>query len=139
MKKMLYLVWIILSVTGIYFAFRQDWQQLDPIPLTIYTLKIHGLSAYFFLVILGSLIPLHIRPLFKARQNLITGLPFLIGMIVLTSSGTLLYYSPESMTEKIKLAHIFIGITLILFLPLHIFIGKKKRLILAFKRKKISQ
>jgi len=60
-RYFLYLVWLTLAITGVYFAYSQDWQMQDPSDLSVNVLKTHGIAAAIFLVIFGSLIAVHIR------------------------------------------------------------------------------
>jgi cell division protein FtsW (lipid II flippase) len=126
-RNVLYLSWVILAITGLYFAYTLDWKMQDPSDLTVDALKTHGITAALFLVLFGSLLAVHIKLALKMKRNLITGLVMLSLMSCLAISGTGLYYSPENWHENVKWAHIWIGIISILWLPLHIFIGIYQR------------
>lgn len=120
----LYFVWLILCVTGLYFAYTQDWQMMDPSDLSVQTLKIHGIFAALMLILVGSLLSTHIKLSLHRKRNLTTGMSLLSLMVILSTTGTGLYYSPEEWHESVKWAHIWIGLISILSLPLHIVIGR---------------
>lgn len=126
-RNVLYLSWVILAITGLYFAYTQDWKMQDPSDLTVNALKTHGITAAIFLVLFGSLLAVHCRLALKMKRNLMTGLLMLSLMSCLAISGIGLYYSPESLHENVKWTHIWIGLISILWLPLHIFIGIYQR------------
>lgn len=52
----LYVVWAILSITGLYFAYIQDWQMQEPTEWTVNILKLHGISAAFMLLFVCPII-----------------------------------------------------------------------------------
>lgn len=119
----LYAVWSILSITGIYFAYAQDWQMQEPTEWSVNTLKLHGLSAAVMLLLVGSLLSVHVRLSLHRKRNAASGLMMLSCMLILIFSGTGLYYSPEDWHENMKWLHIWIGIICLILLPAHIFIG----------------
>lgn len=126
-RYFLYSIWLILSFTGLYFAYFQDWQMQDPSDFTVNVLKAHGIAAAIFLLILGALLAVHIQLAFKVKRNLITGISMLSLMILLALTGTALYYSPEEWHENVKWGHIIIGLVSICWLPIHILTGIYQR------------
>jgi len=135
-RYLLYLVWLILCLTGVYFAYSQDWQQQFPSDFSTASLKIHGISAALMSVLIGSLLSVHIRLSLRIKRNLITGLAILSMMGLLMFSGTALYYSPEDWHENVKWLHIWVGLIAILLLPLHILFGYLSRSRLKSKKLK---
>lgn len=126
-RNLLYITWTILSITGLYFAYFQDFQENLPTVFTLYTLKIHGVFSSFFLILLGSLIPIHIQLFIKIKRNLKTGLLLLLGMFLLSFSGIFLYYISEELNFFLKILHIGMGIVIIFLLPTHIYFGIKRK------------
>lgn len=122
-RYFLYLIWLILSLTGLYFAYSQDWQMQEPSDLTVNILKTHGIAAAIFLIMLGALLAVHIQIALKLKRNLVTGLSMLSLMVLLAISGLGLYYSPEEWHENVKWLHIWVGLFSILWLPIHIWTG----------------
>lgn len=132
-RYFLYIIWLILALTGVYFAYSQDWQMQDPSDVTVNILKTHGIAAAIFLVMFGSLLAVHIRLALRIKRNLNTGLFMLSLMTILAISGTGLYYSPEEWHENVKWTHIWIGLISILWLPLHVMVGIYKRKVIKEK------
>lgn len=130
-RRSLYLIWLVISISGVYFAYSQDWQMQEPSDLSVQTLKVHGIFAALMLLMIGSLITTHIRMSLHRKRNMLTGLVMLTVMLVLSFSGTGLYYSPENWHENMKWIHIWIGLIAILALPIHIIMGRflKKRML----------
>ncbi|ESK40164.1 hypothetical protein P256_00604 [Acinetobacter nectaris CIP 110549] len=123
----LYVVWTILSITGLYFAYTQDWKMYDPSVWTTYTLKLHGICASLMLILIGTLIPIHIQLSLEVKRNIKSGIPMLVTMLLLAFSGVALYYSGEAWMATAKMVHIWIGILVIIILPVHIFLGRKRK------------
>jgi len=123
----LYAVWSVISASGLYFAYSQDWKMQIPTDLTVDTLKIHGIFAMFMLLIIGSLWSMHIRMSLHRKRNILSGMSILSIMLLLAFSGTGLYYSPENWHEMVKWLHIWVGVISVVFLPIHIIIGRLSR------------
>lgn len=126
-KYTLYLIWTTLSVTGLYFAYSQDWKMYDPNIATMYSLKIHGICSSIMLVLLGTLIPVHIQISLDVKRNVKSGLSILSMMLLLSFSGIALYYSAESWIGFMKLLHIWVGVLVVFLLPFHIWLGRRKK------------
>ena len=126
-RYFIYLIWGLLTVTGCYFAYVQDWQMQLPTNLTVVTLKLHGIAAAIMLILLGSLMTVHIKLSLRSRRNIVTGLGLLSFMLVLSLTGTGLYYSPEDWHEMVKWIHIWVGLIVTVVLPLHIIVGRRLR------------
>lgn len=123
----LYVIWGVISISGLYFAFSQDWKMQTPTDLTVNTLKIHGVFAMFMLLTIGSLLSMHVKISLHRRRNLLSGVTVLSIMLLLSFSGTGLYYSPESWHETVKWLHIWVGIISVTALPIHIIVGRLSR------------
>lgn len=120
----LYFIWLVISFSGLYFSWSQDWLMQEPSDISVNTLKIHGIFATLMLLVIGSLITTHIKLSLNLKRNLLTGLSILSLMLILAFTGTGLYYSPENWHENVKWIHIVVGIFSIAMLPVHIVIGK---------------
>jgi disulfide bond formation protein DsbB len=57
----LYLIWLVISLSGLYFSWSQDWLMQEPSDTSVNTLKIHGIFATLMLLVIGSLITTHIK------------------------------------------------------------------------------
>lgn len=120
----LYFVWFVISISGVYFAYSQDWQMQEPSEVSVQTLKVHGIFATLMLLIIGSLMTTHVKLSLRRKRNLVTGLVILSVMLILSFSGSGLYYSPEEWHENVKWIHIWVGVISILILPIHIMVGR---------------
>lgn len=90
-------------------------------------LKIHGAAAMVTLLILGTLIPIHIKRAWAMRKNRLTGFIFTSLMAVLVLTGYGLYYSgSETLREWTSWSHMILGCLGPLFLAWHVIIGKKE-------------
>jgi hypothetical protein len=97
-------------------------------PVEIWMLKAHGAAAMAVLVLLGTLLPMHIKFAWRAGRNLRTGLSLLslFGFLALTGYG-LYYAGGERVRFWTSSTHIWIGLALPPILFLHVWRGKKTR------------
>lgn len=80
-------------------------------PLEHWSLRAHGAAAMLALVLVGSLLPIHVRRAWHQRRNLLAGA--LLGGVVLllTLSGYALYYfGGEEARSALSLLHWGIGL-----------------------------
>jgi hypothetical protein len=97
-------------------------------PAENWILKAHGAAAMAVLVLLGSLLPAHVKFAWRARRNLRTGLPLLAVFTFLVGSGYALYYAGgERFRAWTSAAHLWVGLALAPMLLLHVWRGKKTR------------
>ena len=93
----LYLAFLALLLTGLAWAWlhRLDetgtdsasWRELKP-----GLMKVHGFAAVGFVLLLGTLLPVHVRHSWHARRNRPNGVFFLSAVSLLTLTGYALYY-----------------------------------------------
>ncbi len=91
-------------------------------------LKLHGAAAMLILVLLGTLLPLHMKFAWRARRNVSSGLSLLalFGFLVVTGYG-LYYVGGEKLRVWTSRAHLWVGLALPLLLIGHVFFGKRSR------------
>ncbi|MGH8163530.1 MAG: hypothetical protein ACREP1_04265, partial [Rhodanobacteraceae bacterium] len=97
-------------------------------PAEGWMLKAHGAAAMLTLVLIGTLLPMHVKFAWRAGRNLRTGLSLLslFGFLVLT--GYWLYYiGGERLRAWTSAAHLWAGLALPLIMLLHIWRGKTTR------------
>lgn len=95
-------------------------------PLEIWWLRLHGAAAMGFLVVLGSVLPVHARRAWHARLNYRTGIGVLAVAALLVLSGYALYYaSGENSRPWLSLLHWAIGLLAAPMLTLHVLRGKR--------------
>ena len=124
------------TVSWLLFISGTAWQILHWLPETAPTqphaapwlIRIHGASAMAALVILGTLIPLHLRRGWVARRNRFSGVAFtsVCGLLIVT--GYALYYvGSESFRNWASYIHVALGLATPLGLAWHIWLGRKSR------------
>ena len=95
-------------------------------PLESWSLKLHGLAAMLSLVVVGTLIPLHIRRGWHARRNHWNGALLITVLILLTLTGYGLYYSGiEALRAASSWTHRILGVLLPVIIVLHIWAGRR--------------
>jgi len=95
-------------------------------PLEAWWLRLHGAAAMAFLVVLGTLLPIHIRRAWQLRRNYVTGIVVLSTVAALIVTGYGLYYaSGENLRLWVSVAHWGIGLAGTPALILHMLLGKR--------------
>lgn len=95
-------------------------------PLESWSLKLHGLAAMLSLVVIGALIPIHVRRGWHARRNRLHGGILVTTLVLLTLSGYGLYYSGlDTLREISSWAHRVLGLLLPAIIVLHIWAGRR--------------
>ena len=89
-------------------------------------MKVHGAAAMLVLVVLGTLIPLHIRRGWSAGINRRTGLVLIAVMASLIATGYGLYYfGDESLRAAAVEAHDLIGVLAPVVILWHVLRGRQ--------------
>jgi hypothetical protein len=93
-----------------------------------WTLTVHGLFAAASLLLIGSLLPLHIKFAWRARRNRVNGVFFISIVMLLILTGYGLYYiGNERFRSWTSWIHLIVGIALPAFLIVHIWRGRATR------------
>lgn len=128
----IYLSFASLLVSGLAWLVLHNYVQVEgPFgpehhPAEPWLLRFHGVATYFFLVLVGALLPLHIRLAWSARRNLTTGLATATAMILLAISGIGLYYlSGEKVRAWTSILHWGVGILAMAVLTWHAVLGRR--------------
>lgn len=96
-------------------------------PLETWWLRLHGAAAMVFHIVLGTLLPIHIRRGWQLRRNFQSGVAVLLIVAALVITGYGLYYiSSEELRPWVSVFHWAIGLTGTAALILHILLGKRK-------------
>ena len=102
-------------------AHGETWQAI-----TANMLMIHGTTAMIALVLLGAMIPLHIRGSWRIGKNRITGAAMVGTNAVLVATASGLYYAGTDFLRTIVAdAHIAVGIALPALIVAHIARGRR--------------
>ena len=118
-----------LFVTGAVWvvADRMGWR-LDPGPwqkAAAWLLMLHGGAAMVMLVLLGALIPFHVRVAWRRRENRATGVVMLaVNFALIVTAFGLYYLGSESLRRVASDAHVLVGLALPLLLIGHLKIGR---------------
>jgi hypothetical protein len=99
-----------------------------PHPLESWWLRLHGAAAMLVLIVLGSLLPIHVRRGWHHRKNIIAGCTLVTVASVLVLSGYALYYfGGEEARPWISALHWVLGLAAPLVLVWHIRLGREAR------------
>lgn len=91
-------------------------------------LQAHGAAAMGALILIGTLLPMHIKFAWRAGRNLRTGLSLLGVFLFLVLTGYGLYYfGGERLRYWTSAAHLWVGLALPLIMLVHVWRGKKTR------------
>lgn len=100
--------------------------EAPPHPAQPWLMKVHGAAAMLALVVLGTLIPLHIRRGWRAHRNRTTG-AIMVGvtaLLILTGSG-LYYAGSEALRDATANIHDAVGLALPLIIVWHVVRGRR--------------
>lgn len=127
----IYAAGLVLFVSGMLWACFQHledaghtsgpWSELKPSVMTI-----HGLVAAGFVLLLGTLLPVHVRHSWHARRNRGNGTFFLSTVVTLTLTGYALYYlGSEKGRAWCSNIHFWLGAIIPVLLIWHIWSGRR--------------
>jgi hypothetical protein len=91
-----------------------------------YMLMVHGGAAMATLMLLGALVPLHVRHGWRRRRNRITG-SLMAGcnaVLILTAFG-LYYFGPDTLRSWTSDIHIGAGLLVPALFGIHVFVGRR--------------
>lgn len=109
----------VVGMTGLLWFVLHDVIDGEPGDATHVLLILHGVSSYALLVVIGSLLPRHVRLGWLRRRNIVTGLTVTAVMAVLAATGLALYYGGEDLHAPVKWLHVIFGLGCFLLFPVH--------------------
>jgi hypothetical protein len=130
LRWMLYTAFAVLFITGAGWLLADDmkesgegWQSA-----AAWLLMTHGGAAMAALLLLGALVPLHVRRGWLARRNRSSGTIMVTcnALFILTAFG-LYYLGSESLRPWASRLHIAIGLLVPILLVVHILLGRRSR------------
>ncbi len=134
-RRWFYAIMVVLFCSGAGWLALRTWGQtesefgLKAHPLEPWLLKLHGAAAMATLLLLGTMIPLHLRRGWRAHRNRRTGTVITTACALLVVSGYALYYAGgESLRRIAVVAHDGLGLALPLILVWHIARGRRARM-----------
>ncbi len=94
-------------------------------PAQAWMMKLHGGVAMLMLIVLGTVLPGHVKKAWQRGNNLVLGV-LLLGLfaVLIGSAYALYYFSDENSRQMISLVHWALGIALAPVLVAHIVIGR---------------
>lgn len=96
--------------------------------LTALSLEIHGGAMMVLLVLAGSVIALHAPTGWREEKNRRSGLALSALLLVLGTTGFLLYYlGNEEARTAASVVHWIVGLASALVLPFHAWLGRRSR------------
>ena len=131
-RAALYAVLAVLTISGAVWLVA-DWRK-DPLEPDFWQdvapkmLMLHGGTAMVTLMLLGALVPLHIRRAWRSGRNRLTG-PIMITIntaLIATAFG-LYYAGSETLRPWVSDLHIAVGFALPFALLVHVWLGRRTR------------
>ncbi len=93
---------------------------------TAYLLMLHGGATMVTLMLLGALVPLHMRRGWRGGRNRITGTVMAsCNVVLITTSFGLYYAGSELLRPWMSNVHIGLGLCLPVLFLVHIFVGRR--------------
>ena len=122
---------VLYGVVAVLFVTGAAWIAVDRAvwPKTAtYLLRLHGGAAMAMLVLLGALLPLHVRIAWRRGKNLASGIGMLGSNAILVMTAFGLYYTgSETLRRWSSELHIAIGLGLPLLVAGHALLGRRSR------------
>lgn len=122
---MLYAVGGILLVTGLAWLVvdRAIWPETGTL-----LLRLHGGAAMAMLVLLGTLLPLHVRFGWRRGRNVASGIFMLAtnGILIVTAFG-LYYAGSDALRHWTSVLHVVAGLALPALVAGHVALGRRSR------------
>lgn len=98
-----------------------------PSPLEPWALRLHGIVAYVFLLVLGSMSAVHIVFAWRLRRSLWSGSSLVAACLLLLCTGLALYYAPEQWHGGASVLHWGMGLALLPLLWVHVLAARRSR------------
>ena len=121
-----YTILILCSVTGLAYLIGQELNFLHDWLANRNVLISHGISAFLILIVIGSVLPNHVKVSWRAGRNRATGIVMGSVMLILSISALFLYYGSEESRETALWTHWIAGIVVFIVFPLHVLVGRWK-------------
>jgi hypothetical protein len=140
-QRVLYAVIGAVWATGIlwlvfhYYLSRQGPFGVEPHPLEVWWLRLHGAAAFVTLWFGGLLWVVHLRPGLKQASWRKSGILLLVVFGALVASGYLLYYGGgDAVRDWVALLHWLIGTLLVVPLLIHVLRARRFRVVVPERR-----
>jgi hypothetical protein len=119
-----HIIFVICATSGVLYLLAHEFD-ISPLPIENHSILIaHGAASYFFAMLFGAVMPIHIKAGWKSKRNKISGSLMVSVMSLLLISGIFLYYGAD--TREVALwVHWVIGCGLVLLFPFHFIAGRR--------------
>jgi ABC-type transport system involved in cytochrome c biogenesis permease subunit len=98
------------SLTGSLYLLGHEWQIERALFANHTVLAGHGLSAILATLALGSILPFHIKAGYQSGRKRLSGFSQLVFMLILLTTGGLLYYGPAETRDLVIYVHWVVGV-----------------------------
>jgi hypothetical protein len=98
-----------------------------PTGLEQWSLRLHGVAAYAFLLVLGSMLTVHVVQAWRLDRHRLSGMLLGGTCTALWISGLTLYYAPESVHAAASAWHWICGLVLLPLLGWHVLWARRQR------------
>ena len=99
------------SLTGSLYLLGHEWQIGRAVFANHTILASHGLSAILATLALGSILPFHIKVGYQSGRKRLSGFSQLVFMLILLTTGGLLYYGPAETRDLVIYFHWVVGLS----------------------------
>ena len=130
-RRLLYVISLLLLLTGVCWGWINHLDEIGKANQGLRQMKtkliaVHGFSAMTFMLLLGALLPGHVRRAWHTRKNRGNGAFFLFAVGLLTVSGYALYYlGNETLRTAVSWFHLWFGVAAPVLLVWHIRSGHR--------------
>jgi len=124
-RRIAYATFAAVGLSGVAWFVLHDMFPGDRSAVLHALLVTHGVAAAVALVVVGSLLPVHLRLAWRTRRNRTSGLGSLTIVGGLALTGLLLYYGSEEGRDVARWSHIVAGLAVLTALPLHVWLGRR--------------
>lgn len=124
----IYIAFAVLFLTGAVWLVADALKESDEIwqQSAANLLMVHGGAAMLALMLLGALVPLHLRRAWRARKNRITGTVMATFNVVLIVTAFGLYYAGSDVVRPwISRLHYGLGLALPVLFLVHVVCGRR--------------
>jgi hypothetical protein len=133
----LYVVSVVCATSGVLYLLGHEFS-ISVVNFENHSiLTAHGFSAYFFVMLFGSVMPNHIKAGWKNKRNIVLGSIMTAVIVILLITGLFLYYGDE-IRDAALWVHWVLGGSLVVLFPLHLIFGRRANYLALKKHSKTN-
>ena len=107
------------SISGCLYLLGHEFQIQRSTFANHNVLAAHGIFAMVATLALGSVLPFHLKAGFKSKKKWLSGFSQLGLLVVLLTTGALLYYGPAEIRDGVVITHWVVGLIFFAIFLLH--------------------